>query len=721
MFSGGDSSGDGVNSRNQFNWQMTSQTSCNVNSGSIDWASLAQQWIQMKDSGAGLPEAPPPPIISSNTNSINKSIKQPTAKFDEQGEADMEVEKEDEVQVVGFGHNTTPPPPPTSARWIPISNQQQQDTETYCPPHQTWTWPARVALPPPILHVPITTGSLTPPIPKDIISSTTPPLQKANVNVELAAMSLPGKGVVENLPMDAAKRKILPAWIREGLEKMEREKLKQLERGTKDKDPSSAGTSAVDESDINNFKSMVKSSITEMEGESSGNEDANNETEPLDDTDADSVLALHANISTNDPSENILNSGKTYEERIAEMMIGVRKTLTELLLEVTNEEIVILANEAIRKRREKASSVQVIRKSAIPSITGKLGLEAYADSDSENSASDNDTTNDESKRSDDDYDSEEELKANIRICQRAFLRTIEEIEDKIEASEVRDELLLKEHRKDEIKKEAPLPGPTMSPVHQKTKRFDKDIGEPLQPDKKSNSNGKRRKERTSRFSDNKDSRNRNMSTSFYQPPALGSGSIPSQTMPGAIPVLPISNFTGGEFKSRTGNSSIASPSENDNKRSGSSSTHKSSKQTSASTSAHNRRHSDSSTSSSDSSSSSSTSTSHSRRSKYSDSRRKRSSRERSKRSSHKSSHRSSSHRSSSHRSSRRRDSSESNDDDRYSKRSSRRRQHKSHSSSKYSRRNDRRRSDSRSSRSRTRSRSRSRSTTYSSSRRGDRC
>ncbi|XP_055902153.1 arginine/serine-rich protein PNISR [Eupeodes corollae] len=716
MYSGGDSSGEGVNSHNQFNWQMTSQTSCNVNSGSIDWASLAQQWIQMKDSGAGLPETPPPPIISS-ANSI-QSIQQPTtATFDEQGEADMEVEKDDEVQVFGFGHNTPPPPLSSStARWLPIANQQP-NLETYCPPQQNWPWPARVALPPPILHVPITTGSLTPPIPKDLINSTTPPLQKPNI--ELSTM-LPGKGVMEQLPMDAAKRKILPAWIREGLEKMEREKLKQLERDTKEKDPLSAGTTAVDESDINNFKTMVKSSIKEMEGESSGNEDVTNNAEPFDDTDADSELIIPGNLSTNDLSENILNSGKTYEERIADMMIGVRKTLTELLLEVTNEEIVILANEAIRKRREKASSVQVIRKSAIPSITGKLGLEAYADSDSENSGSDNDT-NDESKRSDDDHDSEEELKANIRICQRAFLKTIEEIEDRIEATERRDELLLREHRKNENNLEATSPEPTMSPVQQKIKRFDKEIGEPLQPDKKSSSNGKRRKERTSRFSDNKDSRSRNMSASFYQPPTMGTGSLPSQVMPLAIPLIPPVNLPGsGEFKPRIGNSELATIPENE-KRSGSGSTHKSSKQTSSSTSGHSRRRSDSSTSSSDSSSSS-TSTSHSRRSKYSNSRRsKRSSRERSKRSSHKSSHRSGSHRSSSHRSSRRRDSSDSNGDDHYSKRSSHHRQHKSHSSSKYSRKNDRRRSDSRSSRSRTRSRSRSRSTTYSSSRRGDRC
>lgn len=87
MFSGGDSSEEGMNNRNKMHsFPLAAQSISTMGSNNIDWASLAQQWIQMKDFSDTMPEAPPPPNIS---NVKEKS-------FEEQGEADMEVEKDDE-------------------------------------------------------------------------------------------------------------------------------------------------------------------------------------------------------------------------------------------------------------------------------------------------------------------------------------------------------------------------------------------------------------------------------------------------------------------------------------------------------------------------------------------------------------------------------------------------------------------------------------------------
>lgn len=98
MFSGGDSS-EGMNSLNKFgSYGFVNQAAVSnamAAGQNIDWAQLAQQWIQMRDNTVSDKiEAPPPPDISNvkNANFINKS-----SKFVEQGEADMDMEDEDQT------------------------------------------------------------------------------------------------------------------------------------------------------------------------------------------------------------------------------------------------------------------------------------------------------------------------------------------------------------------------------------------------------------------------------------------------------------------------------------------------------------------------------------------------------------------------------------------------------------------------------------------------
>lgn len=108
MYSAGDSSGDGLSGLNQFAGM----------SGSIDWAAMAQQWIQMHDTSnfMTMPDAPPPPNISNTFNEMNMVNSNTTAttttpaikkSFDEKGEADMDMDEDEESARYG----DTPPPP----------------------------------------------------------------------------------------------------------------------------------------------------------------------------------------------------------------------------------------------------------------------------------------------------------------------------------------------------------------------------------------------------------------------------------------------------------------------------------------------------------------------------------------------------------------------------------------------------------------------------------
>lgn len=77
---------------NNTQWPLNQSAYQNVANDQVDWAALAQQWIHMKETCTTdqLLAAPPPPIISKQ-------------EFDEeQGEAPMEVEKDDELSIESF-------------------------------------------------------------------------------------------------------------------------------------------------------------------------------------------------------------------------------------------------------------------------------------------------------------------------------------------------------------------------------------------------------------------------------------------------------------------------------------------------------------------------------------------------------------------------------------------------------------------------------------------
>lgn len=230
MFSGSDS----TESQNYTQWALNPSAYQNVSNDQVDWAALAQQWIIMKEAGPPVPDqmpnAPPPPNISKSK------------KDHEGGEAPMDVEndKDDEHLPQWSGDNLDAPP----WNW----QQQQQQQQPPQNPQQPWgwnnTWPVPAGVPPPN-NIKAALLPTPPPFnqfpPNDNDSSnfqnytTVQPSEYSGGywtaagsskvikphNKRYSKVNVPVSVPPKQPPviLDAAKRKQLPAWIREGKNK----------------------------------------------------------------------------------------------------------------------------------------------------------------------------------------------------------------------------------------------------------------------------------------------------------------------------------------------------------------------------------------------------------------------------------------------------------------------------------------------------------------------
>ncbi|XP_037956445.1 arginine/serine-rich protein PNISR isoform X2 [Teleopsis dalmanni] len=524
MFSGGDSSGDGFKSRKQLTNYFTAPT------GNIDWASLAQQWIQMQSTGNNqLNECIPETTTTCTTkNSIVKShelVKTASSTLEEKGEADMDMDEESDIDRNNEQSSPPPPAPNISSLWYmhqpPQSASTPVEKDIINPQNSSqWNiWPPQVTMPPPS----IANVSMMNP------TAHIPSLMKINV-----ANPNSGNSVDDNIDegagtssacINAAKRKKLPAWIREGLEKMEREKQKQLEKEQQNQNvyQDNSPTAVVpNEKELYVKDDMVNEihiSEKKMASESSGNEEEEDNNENAVFTVSNESISSKKKLNNDDRyTDNIQNSrnDKSFEEKMANLMVDVRRTLTELLLEVTNEEISNIAVESLKSCKLKASSAQLIHKVALSSLTGKLGLTAYDDSSSGESS---DSSN---ERSDDD-DTDEELKVTIRAKHRAFSKISSEIEERLVASAAMEEQKIKYYKnleqqgrngkgevidvrkRDTDEQDSVSSSSKNVPTSLGRKGYTKEFGK-WQKDRSSF------KERTTRFSDNKDSRSKSIAT-----------------------------------------------------------------------------------------------------------------------------------------------------------------------------------------------------------------
>ncbi|KAG2467617.1 UBP45 hydrolase, partial [Polypterus senegalus] len=266
-------------------------------------------------------------------------------------------------------------------------------------------------------------------------------------------------------PLDAVKRRTLPAWIREGLEKMERDKQKKLEkermekqRAEMAKDEKSKEVPEQEEDDgprlprkskFVNKRVEIKSQIPESRSPSPAHEE---QSEPE----------------------------MTDEEREFQLMMLTKTILTEVLLEVTNEEIYNVAKDVHRKAT-------------------KGGLGEYGSDDSEDDRSERGS---ESSDTDD-----EELRHRIRQKQDAFRRKEKELQLILERQQAEDEKQvdrinkeMKDHEKDQIvslvKQEVKEREPE-SVSEKRKSRVDTELSEPKRPVKEKEWSGRSRSQTSS--------------------------------------------------------------------------------------------------------------------------------------------------------------------------------------------------------------------------------
>ncbi|KYO40044.1 arginine/serine-rich protein PNISR [Alligator mississippiensis] len=231
--------------------------------------------------------------------------------------------------------------------------------------------------------------------------------------------------------IDAVKRRTLPAWIREGLEKMEREKQKKLEKERMEQQRSQMskkekkGTEETEEGDGPRLPQKSKF-------------DSDEEDDDVENSEAVSVGKVSRSPSPALPEEQS-EPEMTEEEKEYQMMFLTKMLLTEILLDVTNEEIYYVAKDVHRKAT-KAPAKQLAQSSALASLTGLGGLGGYGSGDSEDERSDRGS---ESSDTDD-----EELRHRIRQKQEAFWRKEREqqllLEKQLEEEKLQNEKIPKD-------------------------------------------------------------------------------------------------------------------------------------------------------------------------------------------------------------------------------------------------------------------------------------
>ncbi|XP_055684075.1 arginine/serine-rich protein PNISR isoform X2 [Lutzomyia longipalpis] len=496
-------------------WSLNPQAYQNVSNDMVDWAALAQQWIQMKETcpSEDMPAAPPPPPLSGSD-------------FEEQGEAPMEVVEKDEE----------PPVPPMLSvpqggnQWNPTWNSFRPQNQ-WRPGWSSWPNPSMVAPPAPSL-MRATTAILpgdfrTPPpavvqqlvaapaaawprarFPAAAILAPTLPEPKVECHVSSAPKSDVNFIQADTTTtIDAAKRKNLPAWIREGLEKMERAKQRQAEKEREEQERREEieKRRQVEEATLKELERMKKE-----EEEEGAKLPVKSKFESDTDSETDGEISDRRPRRGNDSSRSRspeVKKAEVVKKTMEEVMLDVRKTLTEILLEVTNEEILDVAKETVARAQKKRPKVIVGQSSNITTsnLPASLGLAIYGSSDSEGDETDNDeNTQGSGKNEDSDgrdsADSDLELQEKIKRQVNAFKKTSREIEEQLAEEDEREERRRLEREEREQRRKLSFYDAKNNGNVEKNRD-----GETEQLDRNSTKAGKSsRPKKQSRFSDPKD-------------------------------------------------------------------------------------------------------------------------------------------------------------------------------------------------------------------------
>ncbi|RZC35491.1 arginine/serine-rich protein PNISR, partial [Asbolus verrucosus] len=380
MYSGSDS----TESQNYPQWALNPSAYQNMSNDQVDWAALAQQWIIMKEAG-------PPPVVP-------PELKPKTKKEipNEGGEAPMDVENEKDDTVADSWSNT----PNQNNDWSwNAQNQTWGWTNAWTPPTGV---PPPAPMKPPLL-----------PTPANYNQYGAPP-DSGNDNANFGGYTTaPNNDYTSGY------------WTSAGsLEKMERDKQKQMER-EKEKQEREEYNEKMKQNEKETME-ILKSTIKEQQKSKFVSFVV---VVVLQFVSLMSVQESDGEYSDDDVQER--KKSETTPLTPAEQMMNVRRTMTEILLKVTNREIETICREELQRhhKKYKASDHRVSAPSGA-NVTAKLGLGIYGGG-SGSSSSDNDSD----EESQDRRDSDTELKDSIKRKKAEFSKTEREIEDKLAEAE----------------------------------------------------------------------------------------------------------------------------------------------------------------------------------------------------------------------------------------------------------------------------------------------
>ncbi|KAF8774787.1 Arginine/serine-rich protein PNISR like protein [Argiope bruennichi] len=387
----------------------------------IDWAELAKQWIQMQQAqpSESVPLVPPP--LPPPPPQVVPPVSLPPPPPPPPGHVPLMTEEFSENSIVPALLKTPVPhpvmPEPFHAE-SPFENEPVPFVSKTTDNSNFWNksqWEAsvpndvdeRLWAPPPVEPtVPVLPGKETfdyghvhdnPPLTMQSIDynhmsefsynqmySTPTPAPEApydqywsqvNATPTIAPIFLKKEKSSTNLPaeeettqIDAAKRKQLPAWIRDGLEKMEQDRLKRLEKER----------AAKENAEKMAKMDLLKSNLDFKDGSSTATVSTRSKFDSdseVDENETNEIKRISPMPKrTPSPTEDM----RTEEERKEELVLKVRRTLTEILLSVTNSEMMDIAQEMYRKAVSKAPARQLATASSLSSVaSGLRGLANY--------------------------------------------------------------------------------------------------------------------------------------------------------------------------------------------------------------------------------------------------------------------------------------------------------------------------------------------------------
>lgn len=323
----------------------------NMTNEQVDWASLAQQWIKMKETTTG--HQVRPSTASCESSNLLAASSGQSVDYKNLSNATVPNKTIGRHNITGpiAGNNVEKP-----SAWNTWTWQQQQQWN--------WNWTSSSTVPPPtkapIVDTvnPIRPSYVTSPILNEpppsfpIISPNKqfpinnfwvgpntripPPVEPDQWNKPNMFSNTDDKSL-DSSYIDAAKRKQLPAWIREGLEKMEREKRRKVEQEQSfdESDYSSLNIENISHElhhSPNNFDHDTQMADDEIDPDPS---DYINKTEPR-----------KTEFVKNDPPPFIPR--KTKAQIWEDTMLSLRQILTKLLMEVTNDMMLSVVKEVLK-------------------------------------------------------------------------------------------------------------------------------------------------------------------------------------------------------------------------------------------------------------------------------------------------------------------------------------------------------------------------------------